>query len=105
MILKEIDKQKEEDIKLLKEKLNLSKNEKQKYLIKQELSKLETGLQGNQETAYFIDFNLKDSENYTILHDLRLEIDGLTAQIDHLLINKALGVILVETKNTKTLKN
>ena len=101
MVLKEIDKQKEEDIKILKEKLKLSKNEKQKYLIKQELSKLETGLQGEKETAYFIDFNLKDSENYVILHDLRLEINGLTAQIDHLLINKALGVILVETKNTK----
>lgn len=101
MILKEIDKQKEEDIKLLKEKLNLSKNEKQKYLIKQEISKLETGLIGEKETAYFIDFKLKDSENYVILHDLRLEIDGLTAQIDHLLINKAIGIILVETKNTK----
>ncbi|XOB60859.1 nuclease-related domain-containing protein [Campylobacterota bacterium DY0563] len=101
MILKEIDKQKEEDIKLLKEKLNLSKNEKQKYLIKQEISKLETGLIGEKETAYFIDFNLKDSENYIIIHDLRLEIDGLTAQIDHLLINKAIGIILLETKNTK----
>jgi len=101
VILKEIDKQKEEDIKLLKEKLNLSKNEKQKYLIKQELSKLETGLVGEKETAYFIDFNLKDSENYAIIHNLRLEIDGLTAQIDHLLINKAVGIILVETKNTK----
>lgn len=101
MILKEIDKQKEEDIKLLKAKLNLSKSEKQKYLIKQEISKLETGLIGEKETAYFIDFNLKDSENYAILHDLRFEIDGLTAQIDHLLINKAVGIILVETKNTK----
>lgn len=101
MILKEIDKQKEEDIKLLKEKLKLSKNEKQKYLIKQEISRLETGLTGEKETAYFIDFNLKDSENYVILHDLRLEIDGLTAQIDHLLINKAIGIILLETKNTK----
>lgn len=101
MILKEIDKQKEEDIKILKEKLSLSKNEKQKYLIKQEINKLETGLEGEKETAYFIDFNLKDSENYVILHDLRFEIDGLTAQIDHLLINKVIGVVLVETKNTK----
>jgi DNA-directed RNA polymerase subunit RPC12/RpoP len=101
VILKEIDKQKEEDIKLLNEKLKLSKNEKQKYLIKQEISRLETGLTGEKETAYFIDFNLKDSENYVILHDLRLEIDGLTAQIDHLLINKAIGIILLETKNTK----
>ncbi|KAB7887144.1 nuclease-related domain-containing protein [Poseidonibacter ostreae] len=101
MLLKEIDKRKEEDIKCLKKKLELSDNEKQKYIIRQELTKLESGLRGEKETAYFIDFNLKDSENYMILHDLRFELDGLTAQIDHLLINVAVGVILVETKNTK----
>lgn len=101
MILKNIDEQKELDILILKEKLDLSKNEKQKYLIKKELTKLETGLKGEKETAYFIDFNLKDSENYVVLHDLRFEIDELTAQIDHLLINRAVGIILVETKNTK----
>jgi len=101
MLLKKIDKQKEEDILCLKKKLDFSDNEKQKYLIRQELKALELGLQGEKETAYFIDFNLKDSENYVILHDLRFEIDGLTAQIDHLLISKAVGIILVETKNTQ----
>ena len=101
MLLKEIDKRKEEDIQCLKNKLKLSDSEKQKYLIRQELKKLESGMKGEQETAYFIDFNLKDSENYMVLHDLRFEIDGLTAQIDHLLINKAVGIILVETKNTQ----
>ncbi len=101
MLLKEIDKRKEEDIQCLKNKLKLSDNEKQKSIIRQELTKLETGLKGEKETAYFIDFNLKDSENYMVLHDLRFEIDGLTAQIDHLLINKVIGIILVETKNTQ----
>ena len=101
MLLKEIDKRKEEDIQCLKNKLKLSNNEKQKHIIRQELTKLESGLKGEKETAYFIDFNLKDSENYMVLHDLRFEIDGLTAQIDHLLINVAVGIILVETKNTK----
>jgi hypothetical protein len=101
VLLKEIDKRKEEDIQCLKKKLELSDNEKQKYIIRQELTNLETGLKGEKETAYFIDFNLKDSTNYMVLHDLRFEIDGLTAQIDHLLINKAVGIILIETKNTK----
>jgi hypothetical protein len=101
VLLKEIDKRKEEDIQYLKKKLELSDNEKQKYIIRQELTNLETGLKGEKETAYFIDFNLKDSTNYMVLHDLRFEIDGLTAQIDHLLINKAVGIILIETKNTK----
>lgn len=101
MLLKEIDKRKEEDIQCLKNKLELSDNEKQKYIIREELKKLESGLKGEKETAYFIDFNLKDSENYMVLHDLRFEIDGLTAQIDHLLINKAIGIILIETKNTQ----
>jgi hypothetical protein len=101
VLLKEIDKRKEEDIQCLKKKLELSDNEKQKYIIRQELKKLESGLKGEKETAYFIDFNLKDSENYMVLHDLRFEIDGLTAQIDHLLINKVIGIILIETKNTQ----
>ena len=43
MLLKEIDKRKEEDIKCLKKKLELSDNEKQKYIIRQELTKLESG--------------------------------------------------------------
>jgi hypothetical protein len=34
-----------------------------------------------------------------LLHDLRLEVDGDIAQIDHLIINRAFGVYLIETKN------
>lgn len=100
MILKEIDNNKTEEIKTLKNILNLSNSDKQKFLIRSNLTKLESGLAGEKETAYFIDFNLKDSGNYAVLHDLRFEFDGQTAQIDHLLINKVLGIILVETKNT-----
>jgi len=102
MLLKKIDTHKKEDIQCLQKKLTLSDSEKQKYLIRQELKALEIGLKGENETAYFIDFNLMNNENYVILHDLRFEIDGLTAQIDHLLINKAVGIIIVETKNTQS---
>ena len=34
-----------------------------------------------------------------IIHDLRLECDGRTAQIDHVLINRFLEVYVIETKN------
>ncbi|MDY0050912.1 MAG: nuclease-related domain-containing protein [Aliarcobacter sp.] len=101
MILKNIDEHKEKQITILKNLLNLSQNENQKILIKKELSKLETGLKGEKDTAYFIDFKLNDNENYVVLHDLRFETEKFSAQIDHLLINKALGIILVETKHTK----
>lgn len=100
MVLKEIDKDKENAINILKSKINESSSKPQQILIKKELKKLETGLEGEKQAAYFIDFNLKDSENYVILHDLRFEIDNLTAQIDHILINRALGIMLIETKNT-----
>lgn len=36
---------------------------------------------------------------------MRFEIDGLTAQIDHLLINKAIGIVIIETKNTQAQVN
>jgi hypothetical protein len=35
------------------------------------------------------------------LHDLRLVVDGDVAQIDHLIINRGIGMYLIETKNYK----
>ena len=58
MVLKNIDENKEKQITILKNLLNLSQNENQKILIRKELSKLETGLKGEKDTAYFIDFKL-----------------------------------------------
>ncbi|WHZ10735.1 MAG: hypothetical protein OJF60_001174 [Burkholderiaceae bacterium] len=34
-----------------------------------------------------------------VLHDLRFVVDGDVAQIDHLIIDRALGIYLIETKN------
>lgn len=33
------------------------------------------------------------------MHDLRFAFDGEVAQIDHLIINRAFGIYLIETKN------
>jgi hypothetical protein len=60
------------------------------------------GMDGEKEAAYYIDFHLKDSRNWMVIHDLRLEWDGRVAQIDHLIINRMLEMYVVESKNLKT---
>ncbi len=64
-----------------------------------ELKILKSGNQGEQNSAYFIDFYFKDSPNWAVVHDLRIEHSGLTAQIDHLLINRFLDFYVLETKH------
>lgn len=102
MILKSID-DKSTQLKVLEMLLEHSSSESQKRLIQKELTMFKTGYEGEKQTEYYIDFQLKDSENYYIIHDLRLEIDGLVAQIDHVLFNIGFGFILLETKNTKAI--
>jgi hypothetical protein len=100
MILKKMDVSKLEEIETLKKILKMSINEQQQYLIKNDLKKQQKGIEAEKQISYFIDFNLGESKNYIILHDLRIEIDNKTAQIDHMLISKAMGIVLIEAKNT-----
>ncbi len=67
--------------------------------IERELKSVRSGIRGEKESAYLIDFDLKDSPNTAVIHDLRLEINGRVAQIDHLLIHRTLNVFVLETKN------
>ncbi len=67
--------------------------------IQREINMLRAGIKGEQESAYHIDFNLRNNENYFVIHDLRLEINGNVAQIDHVLINRTLDIFSLETKH------
>jgi hypothetical protein len=67
--------------------------------IEKEIKFLKSGDKGEQDSAYFIDFHYKDSKNWVIIHDLRIEYGGLVAQIDHLLINRFLDFYVLETKH------
>ena len=58
-----------------------------KTKIEQELRTVRAGIKGEQEAAYLIDFHFKDRESWVVIHDLRLEIGGRVAQIDHLLLH------------------
>lgn len=72
---------------------------KQRELITKEIHALKQGVQGEQNSEYEINFYLKDSKNWAVIHDLRIEHNGRVAQIDHLLINRLLDVFVIETKN------
>lgn len=73
--------------------------ETQQKAIEKEIRIFRAGMKGEEESAYLIDFDLKDSKNYMVIHDLRLDINGRVAQIDHLLINRTLNIFVLETKH------
>lgn len=55
------------------------------------------GFENEKQTAYLIDFELRDSKNYAVLHDLRFEYNGRIAQIDHLIIGQNF-IFVIESK-------
>lgn len=60
---------------------------------------LRMGMSGERNAAHYIDHYYQDSPNLAVIHDLRLEVDGEVAQIDHLIIARGLIFYLLETKN------
>lgn len=74
-------------------------SDKQRELLAREIHAIQKGEQGERNGAYEIDFHLKDTQNWAVIHDLRIEHQDRAAQIDHLLINRMLEIYVVETKN------
>jgi len=72
---------------------------RQKKWLREELFRLKKGIQGEKDSAYFLDQHFKNAENHVVLHDLRFIFEGDVAQIDHLIINRLIGIYLIETKN------
>jgi len=70
----------------------------QRKRIEQEIRNIQSGIRGEQEAAYEIEFHYGKSRNWMSIHDLRLECDGRVAQIDHLLINRVLECYVCESK-------
>ena len=98
MIIKQAD-ARTHDIDLLKHIKSLSHiSREQAKRVEKELISIRSGLKGEREAAYHIDFHYGAGENYAIIHDLRLEHEGRVAQIDHLIIGRMLQTFLCETK-------
>jgi len=71
----------------------------QQQAIDREIKLLRAGTKGETDSAYLIDFDFKSSKMTAVIHDLRIEINGRVAQIDHLLIHRTLTVFVLETKH------
>lgn len=66
--------------------------------IDRQIKAIRSGKKGEREAAYHIDFHYGQSKNWVVAHDLRLEINGRVAQIDHLILGRKMDLFLCETK-------
>jgi len=67
--------------------------------IEAEIRQVQAGAKGEADAAYEIELWFGRSKNWATIHDLRIEIGGLAAQIDHLLINRLAEVWVCESKH------
>lgn len=72
---------------------------RQKEWLDKEWWALKEGMRGERDAAYYLDNHLAASPNLAVLHDLRLEVEGEVAQIDHLVISRGFIFYLLETKH------
>ena len=98
MLIKDRD-VKEGAINQLRELQYLNLSPRKKFLIERELKNLSPGEDGGKNASHFINFYCAESRNWAVIHDLRVEYDGLTTQIDHLLINQYYDIFLFDSKN------
>jgi hypothetical protein len=102
MLIKSAD-DKESQIAILQNLLSHERvSSEKRQLIERELRNLSIGFATEKQAAFEIDFYAAPSKNLFVIHDLRLEIGGRVAQIDHLLMNRALEVFVLETKTFST---
>ena len=74
-------------------------DERQKKLITNELRMMRAGIKGEEESGYLLDFTFANSKYTAVAHDLRLEVGGRVAQIDHLVIHHTHRFYVLETKS------
>lgn len=67
--------------------------------IETEIRKVRGGLKGEREAAHYIDATLAGSDNWAVIHGLRLETPHGVSQLDHVLINRMMVVFILETKH------
>lgn len=97
MLIKEPDDHSDELAEL--EYLSQSSNVQAAKRAKEALRVRRAGLQGERETIYHVNFHFGESKRWAVIHDLRLEHEGRVAQIDHLVMNRALDLYVLESKH------
>jgi hypothetical protein len=74
-------------------------DDRTKRQIETEIWNVRLGAKAESDAAYQIDFDLKDSRHWAVIHDLRIDLEGHVAQIDHLVISRMLEVFVCESKS------
>ncbi len=98
VIFKPLSDELEAQINTLQNLLKKSNSAAQKKLIQTDLKRIENGYKSEKENAYYLDFEFENSKNIIVLHDIRIEHKGRTAQIDHILISRV-EVSILESKS------
>ena len=99
MIIKTAE-DKELDIAVLKQMQQRSDvTSETKKRIDQEIKNILAGVKGEREAAYEMEFTYGSSKFWMIIHDLRIEVEGQVAQIDHVVITRFLEIWVCESKH------
>ena len=69
-----------------------------KRSLEDEIWSIREGAKAERDAAYEIEFHLGDNPHFVTIHDLRLDIEGHVAQIDHLVVSPVLEVFVCESK-------
>ena len=72
---------------------------RQRRAIQDEIWSIRLGMKAEADAAYQLDFDLRDSKHWAVIHDLRIDLDGRVAQMDHLVISRLLEVFVCESKS------
>jgi hypothetical protein len=86
-------------VETLKDLISTNLSTQKKFRVERELKQLNLRENGGQNPTNFINFYCADSRKWAIIHDLRIQINGVAAHIDHILINRFFDVYLLESSN------
>lgn len=67
--------------------------------IEAEIRNIRAGIRAERDAAYQIELYFGRAENWVTIHDLRIEVGGLVAQVDHLIINRLAEIWVCESKS------
>lgn len=67
--------------------------------IDEQIRNIRAGEKGERDAAYEIELWFGRSPNWATIHDLRIEVGELAAQIDHLIINRLAEIWVCESKS------
>lgn len=98
MIIKNKD-NRQDDIDYLSDLLEREIPDDKKTLVDRELKCLYSGVKGEETPVGYLDSEFNNSKNWALIHDLRIEHNGDTCQIDHILIGRMLDIYVIESKN------